>query len=581
MKVMKRNSLLALLFCFAGALTMAACGGADKDNTGTSGEQGGVEVASQEEWNSVFENSFMATNVTMNVDQFYEHLEPEYIYREKTVGWLKTADGNIAMKTTETVWGEDETETTVINHESYYFNERGIFYCLDWNDTDKKWEITKDSDWTLEYANGWGLAQMFVRRGFEFDYESLYEKAVFDDKLGVYVCGWTDEYEVAWELELQMDNEKISAFKVSSTTYTGEQSIEASVTSRTISAVVTYGDTEITLPKIEQDGPVGDVTIKEVELPNAGQVDAEEFAAAMSAMEQADSFKMKAYFSGYVVGSSPSELVIEGAGTSQVDDNKAMGSEYVNEKGYYGTYRKYSYIGNVNGINYVWDSVDGENWVTYERGPAVTINGAWMLEGLDALGLDFNEAVYDETTGGYKFVLSETASVIVGVANRHVVFLIQNFQREEEHGLIAYTYKYAVDSYNGSGYVGQLPPLNIGGDDKPSDGGSDFDMPDVDVVYQIVYGNTAEITLPTMDKEEPELPGGGDVEIPDTEGEQIKDAETWNAVWEKSYDADNLVAISTYEEDGEFESVNIQITDGKYYEVFRDESAFKQMLEQE
>lgn len=524
MKKSKKNLLLLLSLSMSATL-FAACGfGGDKDDSSSSagGNVQGEQLANEAAWAQALSGSAAATNATVEMTMKMEDRAGDMFEKYDGTQSVKVADGKF--------YGIEAFDA------SWRFEEDGVLDEDSEHDEDQTYIATVDGVTTVyfkELGNDWqvypyeeeGRGAFSATVGFILDYcaefnldrvGTMYQDFTYNG--GAYTFSKTEDgFENT--AELKFENGRLVWGKISEN---GSFSFEGQNATSTyeVSFSISYGGTTIgALPGQEEEPDVElpDTSVEIPETEGAPVANADEWNTIMQNTLAATNATI-------ITMASERDEVMEN-GIVMVAGGKSY-KRWTNKDGS----TSHIFYGEVEGHSYKFTSDDGENWEITQT--------EWTPEDYAIVG--------DELSGLDKMLLFENATwnadkgMYVGTSGEG------EFSLKISDGKVVYISFYMESAM----------------------------MPGVDVVYQIVYGNTAEIILPAMDKEEPELPGGGDVEIPDTEGEQIKDAETWNAVWEKSYAADNLVAISTYEEDGEFESVNIQIADGKYYEVFRDDSGF-------
>lgn len=177
----------------------------------------------------------------------------------------------------------------------------------------------------------------------------------------------------------------------------------------------------------------------------------------------------------------------------------------------------YNFFGEVDGKSYHWQSKDGKTWWADEVDwtPADYASVAYELEGMDKM-LTFESATWNEETGMY------TGDIAIGAYSLKI-----------SNGKVVYI---AISA--GSGM-----------------------MAGVDCVYQIVYGQTADMTLPKLPTSEtPDVP-----EFPDVDGEELKDEETWRTAWENTNKATNFTVRAEENYMGEKDVMILKAADGKSY----------------
>ncbi len=175
----------------------------------------------------------------------------------------------------------------------------------------------------------------------------------------------------------------------------------------------------------------------------------------------------------------------------------------------------YNFWGEVDGQSYHWQSEDGKTW-TYEetaRTPADYATVAYELEGMDEM-LTFAGSTWNAETGMY------TGDTNIGAYSLKI-----------SDGKVVYI---AISADSGM-------------------------MAGVDIVYQILYGQTAAMELPAL--------GGGD--------ENTQEEAAWLQAWENTNKATNLTANGSMTEvvDGvtRSETAVMMMADGKSYCYYSDE----------
>ena len=245
---------------------------------------------------------------------------------------------------------------------------------------------------------------------------------------------------------------KIVDDEVKVITYVGEMEGE----SMYVTSVIEYGNAiDITLPDLNAGGS----DIEEVVLPKGEQVNAESWSAAIAATMAADNFFAEVGMDG--LDETGENLLTRGIGLISIANNKGY-VEMMQEVPGFGTFRMYSYCGNVGDKNYVWESYDGESWSVEDSGAAITIDGAWMVEELLPEDLAFESWTYDETTGGYRYVWTETLTVTVGIIDGKIGFLLAVSTDAEDQSAPVMIEKYLFTYGNAT--IGELPPIENAGE---------------------------------------------------------------------------------------------------------------------
>lgn len=225
-----------------------------------------------------------------------------------------------------------------------------------------------------------------------------------------------------------------------------------------VTSVIEYGNAvDFALPDLNAGG--GDV--EEVVLPKGQQVDADTWGAAIAATMSSDNLLAAVGMEG--LDETGENLLMNGYATMSIADNKGY-VEMTTVMPGYGSFSMYSYCGNVGDKNYSWTSYDGENWMVEETGDAIALDGAWMVEELLPEELAFENWTYDELTGGYSYVWTDTLTVTIGIIDGKIGFLRTVSTDAEDQDVPIMIEKY-VFTYGGA-TVGELPSIEGAGDNS-------------------------------------------------------------------------------------------------------------------
>ena len=531
MKTMKKVLLLVTSLCFTGAL--AACGGGNKGNNdggNGGGNISGETVANKAAWTQALTDSALATNATVSMTIKGEDRMGEFYEKGESSVTAKVANGKVYVY--------EKTDA------SWYFEEDGVVERDEEHDEDQTYLATIDGV-TMEYfkelEQDWQISEWYqedfsATLGFVLDWQAdfsltdvseMYDQFVNNN--GTYSCTLEMEEDTS-TAQIKFVDGKVAWGKITMAgTYEG-----GATSTWEMSFTITYGNTTIgALPGQEEEPDSGNSSgggssasesgsdgkeSDNVELPDTSVEIPETDGAPVANAEE-----WAAVFQNTLSATNATIITTASENGTLMEDGIVMIADGV-------TYEKwnnkdgsssYCFYGEVNGQSYRWDSEDGKTW-TYETTdwtPEDYATVAYELEGMDEMLL-YADSKWDAATGMYVGE-NDYMTYSLKIADGKVVYI--SFYMESAM------------------------------------------MPGVDVVYQIVYGQTAAMQLPSLDKDTPNIP-----EIPDVDGEQMKDAAEWNAAWQKTIAARNLTAVytSTYTtEDGKTETeygVGI-IADGKQY----------------
>lgn len=232
-----------------------------------------------------------------------------------------------------------------------------------------------------------------------------------------------------------------------------------------ITYVVEYGNAvDFTLPPVTVNGGEngGDVTIPEIETPISDEVNAEAWAVAIADLSATINFTANGI--GSIEFLDGSGLSAEASLYTQIADGK--GYAVIISSGM----EEYSYVGNVDGKNYEWYSYDGKTWECECMGDAFAIDGAYFLSEMIPKEMTFDTVVYDKDEGGYKYTISETDYVVIGINDGKVSFVksVETVDNGDWYSRDTYIY---VLTY-GNANVGDLPPVENVGSGEEVNGGN-------------------------------------------------------------------------------------------------------------
>ena len=539
MKTMKKVLLLVTSLCFTGAL--AACGGGNKGNNdggNGGGNISGETVANKAAWTQALTDSALATNATVSMTIKGEDRMGEFYEKGESSVTAKIANGKVYVY--------EKTDA------SWYFEEDGIVERDEEHDEDQTYLATIDGV-TMEYfkelEQDWQISEWYqedfsATLGFVLDWQAdfsltdvseMYDQFVNNN--GTYSCTLEMEEDTS-TAQIKFVDGKVAWGKI---TMAGTYEDGATSTWE-MSFTITYGNTTIgALPGQEEEPDSGNSSgggssasesgsdgkeSDNVELPDTSVEIPETDGAPVANAEE-----WAAVFQNTLSATNATIITTASENGTLMEDGIVMIADGV-------TYKKwnnkdgsssYCFYGEVNGQSYRWDSEDGKTW-TYETTdwtPEDYANVAYELEGMDEMLL-YADSKWDAATGMYVGE-NDYMTYSLKIADGKVVYI--SFYMESAM------------------------------------------MPGVDVVYQIVYGQTAAMQLPSLDNDTPNTPEIPELpEIPDVDGEQVKDAAEWNAAWDKTYSADNFIMYSTYAESeyNYLESMYMMVADDKNYMIYTD-----------
>ena len=539
MKTMKKVLLLVTSLCFTGALV--ACGGGNKGNNdggNGGGNISGETVANKAAWTQALTDSALATNATVSMTIKGEDRMGEFYEKGESSVTAKIANGKVYVY--------EKTDA------SWYFEEDGIVERDEEHDEDQTYLATIDGV-TMEYfkelEQDWQISEWYqedfsATLGFVLDWQAdfsltdvseMYDQFVNNN--GTYSCTLEMEEDTS-TAQIKFVDGKVAWGKI---TMAGTYEDGATSTWE-MSFTITYGNTTIgALPGQEEEPDSGNSSgggssasesgsdgkeSDNVELPDTSVEIPETDGAPVANAEE-----WAAVFQNTLSATNATIITTASENGTLMEDGIVMIADGV-------TYKKwnnkdgsssYCFYGEVNGQSYRWDSEDGKTW-TYETTdwtPEDYANVAYELEGMDEMLL-YADSKWDAATGMYVGE-NDYMTYSLKIADGKVVYI--SFYMESAM------------------------------------------MPGVDVVYQIVYGQTAAMQLPSLDNDTPNTPEIPELpEIPDVDGEQVKDAAEWNAAWDKTYSADNFIMYSTYAESeyNYLESMYMMVADDKNYMIYTD-----------
>ena len=539
MKTMKKVLLLVTSLCFTGALV--ACGGGNKGNNdggNGGGNISGETVANKAAWTQALTDSALATNATVSMTIKGEDRMGEFYEKGESSVTAKIANGKVYVY--------EKTDA------SWYFEEDGIVERDEEHDEDQTYLATIDGV-TMEYfkelEQDWQISEWYqedfsATLGFVLDWQAdfsltdvseMYDQFVNNN--GTYSCTLEMEEDTS-TAQIKFVDGKVAWGKI---TMAGTYEDGATSTWE-MSFTITYGNTTIgALPGQEEEPDSGNSSgggssasesgsdgkeSDNVELPDTSVEIPETDGAPVANAEE-----WAAVFQNTLSATNATIITTASENGTLMEDGIVMIADGV-------TYKKwnnkdgsssYCFYGEVNGQSYRWDSEDGKTW-TYETTdwtPEDYANVAYELEGMDEMLL-YADSKWDAATGMYVGE-NDYMTYSLKIADGKVVYI--SFYMESAM------------------------------------------MPGVDVVYQIVYGQTAAMQLPSLDNDTPNTPEIPELpEIPDVDGEQVKDAAEWNAAWDNTYNADNFIMYSTYAESeyNYLESMYMMVADDKNYMIYTD-----------
>ncbi len=539
MKTMKKVLLLVTSLCFTGAL--AACGGGNKGNNdggNGGGNISGETVANKAAWTQALTDSALATNATVSMTIKGEDRMGEFYEKGESSVTAKIANGKVYVY--------EKTDA------SWYFEEDGIVERDEEHDEDQTYLATIDGV-TMEYfkelEQDWQISEWYqedfsATLGFVLDWQAdfsltdvseMYDQFVNNN--GTYSCTLEMEEDTS-TAQIKFVDGKVAWGKI---TMAGTYEDGATSTWE-MSFTITYGNTTIgALPGQEEEPDSGNSSgggssasesgsdgkeSDNVELPDTSVEIPETDGAPVANAEE-----WAAVFQNTLSATNATIITTASENGTLMEDGIVMIADGV-------TYEKwnnkdgsssYCFYGEVNGQSYRWDSEDGKTW-TYETTdwtPEDYATVAYELEGMDEMLL-YADSTWDAAKGMYVGE-NDYMTYSLKIADGKVVYI--SFYMESAM------------------------------------------MPGVDVVYQIVYGQTAAMQLPALDNDTPNTPEIPELpEIPDTDGEQVKDAAEWNAAWDNTYSADNFIMYSTYAESeyNYLESMYMMVADDKNYMIYTD-----------
>ena len=539
MKTMKKVLLLVTSLCFTGALV--ACGGGNKGNNdggNGGGNISGETVANKAAWTQALTDSALATNATVSMTIKGEDRMGEFYEKGESSVTAKIANGKVYVY--------EKTDA------SWYFEEDGIVERDEEHDEDQTYLATIDGV-TMEYfkelEQDWQISEWYqedfsATLGFVLDWQAdfsltdvseMYDQFVNNN--GTYSCTLEMEEDTS-TAQIKFVDGKVAWGKI---TMAGTYEDGATSTWE-MSFTITYGNTTIgALPGQEEEPDSGNSSgggssasesgsdgkeSDNVELPDTSVEIPETDGAPVANAEE-----WAAVFQNTLSATNATIITTASENGTLMEDGIVMIADGV-------TYKKwnnkdgsssYCFYGEVNGQSYRWDSEDGKTW-TYETTdwtPEDYANVAYELEGMDEMLL-YADSKWDAATGMYVGE-NDYMTYSLKIADGKVVYI--SFYMESAM------------------------------------------MPGVDVVYQIVYGQTAAMQLPSLDNDTPNTPEIPELpEIPETDGEQVKDAAEWNAAWDNTYNADNFIMYSTYAESeyNYLESMYMMVADDKNYMIYTD-----------
>ncbi len=470
MKKVKKALLLGLTVAMSATL-FAACGGKGGDG-GVKGEI----LADESAWVQALTDTVEATNATISGTVKGEGRMGEFYYKRSGTILSKVASGRV-YTLLDFTYDSNMEEMFAPQQKVEYYHGVVDGVVQEWSkEGDGEWE--QETRAPEEFTGTIGFALMQFA---EFPLEYLYNAYLNFENVGdTYV------WEVSGEsgsqtVEFKFSDGKLYSYAIKVLS-TREEEGEAYTTSSEMTFTITYGNTSVGALPGQEDEPDdgnssnsgsqggsagGEIVGGEVVLPKGEQVNAENWTAAIAATMATDNFFAEVGMEGF--DETEENVLTSGYGIISIADNKGY-TEMMQEMLGYGTFRMYSYCGNVDGKNYVWESEDGESWSVEEVGDAITIDGAWMVEELLPEDLAFENWTYDETTGGYSYAWDDTLTITVGIIDGKIGFLHTVSTDAEDQPAPIMIEKYLFTYGNAT--VGALPPVqNAGGNNESVSGG--------------------------------------------------------------------------------------------------------------
>lgn len=541
MKTMKKVLLLITSLCFTGAL--AACGGGNKGNNdggNGGGNISGETVANKAAWTQALTDSALATNATVSMTIKGEDRMGEFYEKGESSVTAKIANGKVYVY--------EKTDA------SWYFEEDGVVERNEEHDEDQTYLATIDGV-TMEYfkelEQDWQISEWYqedfsATLGFVLDWQAdfnfthiseMYDQFVNNN--GTYSCTLEMEEDTS-TAQIKFVDGKVAWGKI---TMAGTYEDGATSTWEA-SFTITYGNTTIgALPGQEEEPDSGNSSgggssasesgsdgkeSDNVELPDTS-VEIPETDGEQVANEE--EWKQ-------IVSATCAANNLTFVGTATKDNKVLTNGVFMIANGKIYSQRTqvgetiYVYFGDVDGKTYQWESTDGKNWDVH----SIEIDDDYATGGFEFEGMltmpDYANATYDSASGTYR-CNSTIGEFTLKVADGKIVYIAIVLTQQMNTNIPAGT----------------------------------------QLVYQVVYGETADITLPSLDNDTPNTPEIPELpEIPDTDGEQVKDLAAWNAAWDNTYNADNFIMYSTYAEReyNYLESMYMMVADDKNYMIYTD-----------
>ena len=449
MKLFKKVAILALSLGMVGSL--AACGGGGgADNGNAKGAQ-----VTKEEWTTVMTNAYNADNVTISMNLSGYSDENDLVWTGLGTGTVKIADGKLheqyAYK--ETYNGESETYTD----QTYIAKVDGTYYewykdSIDTLDWVSRVCDEAESDPTYLTAGKYVLSD-FMGTGSLESYIMIYDYMTFDSATGEYKWVEGDHAGESYTLAIKVLDGKLYTVRERmelGTAYEEMKCVFSNYGTTTVSTMFGEDEDEGTSDS-SQGGSIGGEVGGD---DSYQQVDAAGWAAAIAATRAATNFSATVTMEAYSEVEGNVILVATGVATMNIADNKAY-TELTTTMMDGTSATKYSYCGNVDGQNYVWDSYDLVDWYCESNGDAMDVNGDWMVNELFCADMTFETATFDAETGIYTYVEAGGEVYAIAFANGKVVYHSYSYIDAMGHGNVKEEYVFTY----GNATVGQLPPV--------------------------------------------------------------------------------------------------------------------------
>lgn len=398
MKIWKKT--LALVMALGMTVGFVACGGGDK-------EPAGEQLDANGGWAAAWEATLTATNVTAEGTYSYSLNAGENIWQNmESEGTVQLADGKIYSEGTYTMeWdytgqGHGAGKNSGVT-KSYTGMRDGALCEWYYNEETKEWEQMES-----QYdADTFGTAFCLVEVAFDiemdrYDYAEWEALAVYAD--GVYTLAFADEDDSETYQFKFVDGKLYSV--TATTAKIGEEGYTQTFNQ---SYVFTYGEAEV--GKLPYEEGFGE---EEGEDVGGGTVGGEEIGGEV--VDGASTLTQAEWEA--IVESSCEATNLTATATDNENGSYTVESIVIADNKLYSCMEeqatdstKYEYIGEVDGVFYVWRSSDGETWARdtyvnlYEE-VITEINGSYFFAAYGE-NLDASTATYHKETGKIVFTL--------------------------------------------------------------------------------------------------------------------------------------------------------------------------------